>query len=243
MDPNLFKTLGQIAGIGGIALGIVLLIFREVISRTVFTALSPDNAYRLIRLIIVLVFILGIVGLIVWSQGVPPPGPTPPTALLTVSPSSVQTGQSTRLTWQTANATSVSIDNIGLVASNGSQQVTPDSSTTYHLTATGPGGTKEVTAQVTVTAPTLACINGDWHEQSVGQPVQPNSYVWRFTITGVTLSISRDDEFVHGTFAHSDDKWEGDLTWGNGDVWHNVVLTPALDCQSISTNKSWFYKR
>lgn len=60
---------------------------------------------------------------------------------------------STTLTWQTTNATDVSIDGIGAVQPNGSQQVTPTDSTTYHLAAKGAGGTQEATARVTVNAP------------------------------------------------------------------------------------------
>jgi hypothetical protein len=36
MEPELFKTLGGIAGIGGIALGVVFLLFRDVIGRSIF---------------------------------------------------------------------------------------------------------------------------------------------------------------------------------------------------------------
>src|SRR5713226_5173567 len=82
----------------------------------------------------------------------PPPPPAAPTASLTANPNSIEKGQSTTLTWQTTNATDVSIDNIGAVQPNGSQQLTPSDSTTYHLTAKGPGGTQEATARVTVTA-------------------------------------------------------------------------------------------
>jgi peptidoglycan-associated lipoprotein len=60
---------------------------------------------------------------------------------------------STTLTWQTTNATDVSIDGIGAVQPNGTQQVTPTDSTTYHLVAKGAGGTQEATARVTVNAP------------------------------------------------------------------------------------------
>ena len=60
---------------------------------------------------------------------------------------------STTLTWQTTNATDVSIDGIGAVQPNGSQQVTPSDSTTYHLVAKGAGGSQEATARVTVNAP------------------------------------------------------------------------------------------
>jgi peptidoglycan-associated lipoprotein len=70
-----------------------------------------------------------------------------------VSPNSIQAGQSASLTWQTSNATDVSIDGIGAVQPNGSQSVSPANSTTYHLTAKGSGGSQEATARLTVTQP------------------------------------------------------------------------------------------
>jgi len=83
----------------------------------------------------------------------PPPAPPAPTASISVSPSSIQAGQSASVTWQTSNATDVSIDGIGAVQPNGSQSVSPTDSTTYHLTAKGAGGTQEATARLTVTQP------------------------------------------------------------------------------------------
>jgi peptidoglycan-associated lipoprotein len=83
----------------------------------------------------------------------PPPPPPSPTASIAVNPSSIQAGQSASLTWQTTNATDVSIDGIGAVQPNGSQSVNPTDSTTYHLTAKGAGGTQEATARLTVTPP------------------------------------------------------------------------------------------
>ncbi len=84
----------------------------------------------------------------------PPPPPPAPTASLTASPDTVDKGASTTLTWQTTNATDVSIDSgVGAVQPNGSQQVTPTDSTTYTLTAKGAGGTQTATARVTVNAP------------------------------------------------------------------------------------------
>jgi len=74
----------------------------------------------------------------------------PPTASITASPNPILTGQATTLTWTTTNATQVTIQGIGAVAANGSQQVTPTTSTQYALTATGPGGSQQATAQVTV---------------------------------------------------------------------------------------------
>jgi len=83
----------------------------------------------------------------------PPPSPTAPTASLSANPNTINQGQSTTLTWQTTNATDVSIDGIGPVDPSGSRQVTPADSTTYHLVAKGPGGTQDATARVTVNAP------------------------------------------------------------------------------------------
>ena len=81
----------------------------------------------------------------------PPPPPPAPTASIAVNPNSIQAGQSASLTWQTTNATDVSIDGIGAVQANGSQSVSPTDSTTYHLVAKGAGGTQEATARLTVT--------------------------------------------------------------------------------------------
>ncbi len=67
MDASLFKTLGQIAGIGGIALGLVLILFREVIRKNIFPTLDSKDAYKLIRLIVIFVFVLGFSGLGVWA--------------------------------------------------------------------------------------------------------------------------------------------------------------------------------
>jgi peptidoglycan-associated lipoprotein len=86
----------------------------------------------------------------------PPPAPPPPaspTAAISVSPDTIQKGQSATLTWQTSNATDVSIDGIGAVQASGSQPVSPSDSTTYHLTAKGSGGTQDATTRLTVTQP------------------------------------------------------------------------------------------
>lgn len=83
----------------------------------------------------------------------PPPPPPAPTASLTANPTTVEKGQSVTLTWQTTNATDVSIDGMGAVNTNGSTTVTPSDSTTYRLTAKGAGGTQDATARVTVTQP------------------------------------------------------------------------------------------
>ena len=109
---------------------------------------------------ITLVFILSAILLVAGCKKkvAPPPPPPPPaapapTASLSANPNSVDKGQATSLTWQTTNATDVSIDGIGSVETSGSRSVTPADSTTYRLTAKGAGGTQDATARVTVNAP------------------------------------------------------------------------------------------
>ena len=79
----------------------------------------------------------------------PPPAPT---ASLSVNPGTISKGESTTLTWQTSNATDVSVDGLA-VQLNGSKSVTPTDSTTYTLIAKGAGGTQTATAMVTITTP------------------------------------------------------------------------------------------
>jgi peptidoglycan-associated lipoprotein len=81
-----------------------------------------------------------------------PPPPPAPTASIEANPASVQPGQPVTITWKTENATDVAIAQIGAVQPNGSQTLTPSESTTYHLTAKGPGGVQESDARVTVAA-------------------------------------------------------------------------------------------
>ncbi len=102
----------------------------------------------------------------------PPPPPPAPTASLSANPSSIEKGQSTTLTWQTQNATDVSIEGIGKVDPSGSRQETPADSTTYRLTAKGPGGTQDATARVTVTVPPPPPQPGPSDEQLFSQNVK-----------------------------------------------------------------------
>ncbi len=94
------------------------------------------------------------------KQAAPPPPAAmapqtvaPPTASITADPMSIDLGQSVVLNWRTTNATSVSIDGIGQVPVNGTQTVSPSSSTNFHLVATNSGGTTEANVRVTVRVP------------------------------------------------------------------------------------------
>ena len=76
----------------------------------------------------------------------------PPTASLSADPEEVfNPGDAATLTWSTTRATSAEIDNgVGSVTpvADGDTTVYPDTTTTYTLTATGPGGSSTDTATV-----------------------------------------------------------------------------------------------
>jgi len=85
----------------------------------------------------------------------PPPPAAPSVAQFSAEPTSIQRGQSSTLRWEvTGSVTSVSIDNgIGTVQNTGSRRVFPNDSTTYTLTASGPGGNTTASVTVSVTTP------------------------------------------------------------------------------------------
>ena len=70
----------------------------------------------------------------------PTAAPAAPTASLVADPLVVDLGQSVVLNWRSTNATSVTIDGIGPVSPNGTQTVSPSTSTNFHMVAKGEGG-------------------------------------------------------------------------------------------------------
>lgn len=67
METSFFETIGKIAGIGGIALGVFLLLFREVIRKNIFPNLTKPQAYKLFRLIVILVWTIALSGIVAWA--------------------------------------------------------------------------------------------------------------------------------------------------------------------------------
>jgi peptidoglycan-associated lipoprotein len=74
-----------------------------------------------------------------------------PTVTLAASPSTIERGEQTTLTWETTDTASLVIDSgIGNVADSGSLVVSPRDSTTFTATATGAGGEATASTRVTV---------------------------------------------------------------------------------------------
>lgn len=121
--------------------------------------------------------------------------PVPPTiAQFSVSPSTVNSGQTTTLTWATENATSVTItpavpvsEDTAALPTSGSAVVPISSSTTFSLTATGPGGSVGPQT-VTVTVPFTLALSAS---PNTIAPGQSSTLSWQVSNgTPVSLSIT-----------------------------------------------------
>ncbi len=95
------------------------------------------------------------------------PLPASPSVALSASPASAQAGQPVTLTWSSTNATSITLKpSVGGIAAQGSMTVRPSQSSTYTVTATGPGGSAHASAQVIITpAPPPAAVRKPSQEE------------------------------------------------------------------------------
>ena len=66
MDLNALADLGKIAGIAGIAIGALVLIFSSVIRKNIFPGLTTDQGYKVIRMILIFAGLLAFVGIGAW---------------------------------------------------------------------------------------------------------------------------------------------------------------------------------
>jgi hypothetical protein len=79
------------------------------------------------------------------------PASTTPTVSISATPETIQVGESSTLLWTSTNAQNAYIDNgIGIVSVNGSTTVSPEHTTTYAITVTGPNGSASTHATVSV---------------------------------------------------------------------------------------------
>lgn len=86
----------------------------------------------------------------------------PTKGAMTSTSANIDCGQTANLGWQTADAVDTSIDNgVGTVQANGSQGVSPHATTTYTLTAAGPGGVVKSSETVNVNTVVQASINAN----------------------------------------------------------------------------------
>ncbi len=87
------------------------------------------------------------------STYTPPPAAVKPTVSLSADKTTINPGESAKLTWTSTDANNVSIaPEVGAVTSQGTTTVTPARSTTYTITASGPGGNADATVSIAVNA-------------------------------------------------------------------------------------------
>src|SRR5713101_7049782 len=124
--------------------------------RRICMNLASRSHYRagLLVMLAAAVFIIGCAKKPVAAPPPPPPAAARPTVTLQASPASINKGDSSTLSWNSTDATQLTIaPEVGAVTAQGSTKVTPSDSTTYTITATGPGGSASATAAVNVAAP------------------------------------------------------------------------------------------
>lgn len=175
---------------------------------------------------------------------VPPPPAPAPTAFITANPVVIQQGQATSLTWKTTNATDISISELGSVAANGSRNVTLNYSTTYTLTAKGPGGSTDATVRVTVNpAPAAAAASSLTDEQLFAQNVHDIFFDYdKFKIrTGDASTVQQDAAFLskHPNMkvmidGHCDDRGSEEYNLALGES-RAQALQKALVADGVST--------
>ncbi len=98
----------------------------------------------------------------------------PVTGSFSASPTDVNCGQSSTLTWQSAETAGANISNIGEVDPSGSKSVTPHQTTTYDFTASGPGGVYKGSGTVNVNTKVDASISlnpTEVHYRKIGDKV------------------------------------------------------------------------
>ncbi|MBZ9986006.1 hypothetical protein LB572_02730 [Mesorhizobium sp. BH1-1-5] len=69
MEARLLASVGRVAGLAGLALGVFLLIFKEVLQRSLFSSLTSDQSFSVILTIIALTFGISAIGMLAWLIG------------------------------------------------------------------------------------------------------------------------------------------------------------------------------
>ncbi len=64
-DP--FSSIAKYAGLGGLTIGLVFLIFKEILRKAIFPTLTKVQGYNIIRLIIVCCTAVAVIGLAVYT--------------------------------------------------------------------------------------------------------------------------------------------------------------------------------
>lgn len=191
----------------------------------------------------------------------PPPAPAPaaPAAnkpvinYFTAEPTTISSGQPSSLRWSVDGATNVQIDDIGPVSPNGRRAVYPTATTTYHLTATGPGGNTDASATVTVATPPPPAPAQNNNTQSAAQmlasqvqdvhfdydksDVRPDDQATLQADANALKTIfSMDPNFIVTIEGHCDERGSAEYNIGLGDR-RAAATRDALVALGVSGDK------
>jgi hypothetical protein len=85
LETRLLTSLGKIAGLAGIALGVFLLLFQSILKQQILpqSGLTNSQAYHIILALMILTFGIAAIGIVAWimGQGKDPGKPVPPTTV------------------------------------------------------------------------------------------------------------------------------------------------------------------
>lgn len=189
----------------------------------------------------------------------PAPAPTAPAAAkpvinyFTAEPTTISSGQPASLRWSVSDATNVQIEGIGSVSPNGSRAVYPTSTTTYHMTASGTGGTTQADATVSVSAPPapaaapaapsmsaaemLAKQVQDVHFDYDKSDIRPEDQsILQANATALKTIFSMDPSFVVTVEGHADERGSAEYNIGLGDR-RAASVRDALVTMGLSADK------
>ena len=148
---------------------------------------------------------------------------SPPTLSVSVSPTSINLGESVTFSWSSSNATSCTGSRGGSYPTSGSFSHTPPSLPyTYGMTCTGPGGsvTQSATVSQRATSPPVVSITSNPATITRGQ--------------SATLGLGTSNATsCNGSASPSDSNWSGSITpvgGGNRTVTPNQTTTYTLSC-------------
>jgi len=188
----------------------------------------------------------------------PPPAPpaAQPTVTLNASPTSINPGQTVTLSWSSTNATDLGIQpGVGKVAPEGSTPVTPTDSTTYTITASGPGGSATATVHVDVSAPPAPPPQQPAQQPDISQLFEQNVRDAFFDLDKSEIrpdardALTKDAEFLRSypdvrvsIEGHCDERGSTEYNLGLGqrraDAAKNFLISLGITANRIET-VSW----
>jgi hypothetical protein len=162
----------------------------------------------------------------------------PQVIAFTANPATINSGQSSTLSWQVANADSVSISTLGSVALTGSSPVSPSVTTTYVLTATRGAQTATASATVTVNSasglPQIVSFAANPATIDFGQSSTLSWVVGNATSVSISTIGTVGLSGTHSVSPASTATYTITATNANGTVTANTILTVLTSVKILS---------